>query len=69
MTSLDDVRGLEFYHGPLSRPVIGFMPTTVRRILGEGLDYIAALTGKDFSGSHPVSPDAGLRRDGSPIIS
>jgi Fe-S-cluster containining protein len=57
MTSLDQVHGLEFYQGALSRPVIGFMPTTVYRILSEGLKYIVALTGKDFS----TSPEAGAR--------
>jgi hypothetical protein len=56
MTSLDDVHSLDFYHGTLARPVIGFMPTTVRRILAEGMDYIAALTGQDFSVGHvPIS--------------
>jgi Fe-S-cluster containining protein len=56
MTSLDHVHGLEFYLGALSRPVICFMPTTVYRILNEGLEYVVALTGPDISAVPVAAP-------------
>ncbi len=45
MTTIDEIYDCSFYHQPLSRPVIGFLPTTVYRILTEGLEYVAHLTG------------------------
>ncbi len=45
MTDTDRLYGLSFYHGDLSRPVVSFVPTTVYRILTEGLEYVARLTG------------------------
>jgi hypothetical protein len=45
MTSIDDLYDCSFYQGSLGRPVIGFMPTTVYRILTGGLEYVSELTG------------------------
>lgn len=47
MTDTDRLYGLSFYHGNLRRPVVSFAPTTVYRILTEGLEYVARLTGID----------------------
>ena len=45
MTDIDEIDSRSFYLRDLSRPVIGFLPTTVYRILTEGLEYISELTG------------------------
>jgi len=45
LTDVPEIGGLSFYHGTLARPVIGFLPVMVHRILAGGLDYIAAATG------------------------
>ena len=48
MTEIDDLLyDRSFYHRELTRPVIGFMPTLVYRILTEGLSYVAARAGFD----------------------
>ncbi len=45
MTDTERLYDLAFYHRDLGKPVVSFVPTTVYRILTEGLDYIARLTG------------------------
>lgn len=45
MTTIDEINDFSFYHRSLGKPVMGFMPTTVYRILTEGLNYIADATG------------------------
>ena len=45
MTGVDDLYDISFYHENLRRPIVGFMPTMVYRILTGGLEYIAELTG------------------------
>ncbi len=45
MTDTDRLYDLSFYHGDLRRPVVSFAPTTVYRILTEGLVHVARLTG------------------------
>ena len=45
MTDTDRLYDLSFYHGDLKRPVVSFAPTTVYRILTEGLEHVAMLTG------------------------
>lgn len=56
MTTIDEIDDCSFYQGKLARPVIGFMPTMVYRILTEGLDYITEATGSVFiSGSSEKS--------------
>ena len=45
MTDIDEIYDCSFYHRRLSKPVIGFLPTIVYRILTEGLDYVVELTG------------------------
>ena len=45
MISIDDLYDCSFYYGSLGRPVIGFMQTTVYRILTGGLEYVSELTG------------------------
>ena len=45
MTTIDEIDDCFFYQDSLAKPVIGFMPTMVYRILTEGLDYIVEATG------------------------
>jgi Fe-S-cluster containining protein len=45
MTTIDEIYDRSFYGQTLARPVVGYLPTTVYRILTEGLGYIAHLTG------------------------
>jgi Fe-S-cluster containining protein len=45
MTTIDEINDNSIYQCVLAKPVIGFMPTMVYRILTEGLDYIAESTG------------------------
>jgi Fe-S-cluster containining protein len=45
MTDIDEIYDLSFYFNNLSKPVIGFVPTTVYSILTEGLTYISKITG------------------------
>jgi Fe-S-cluster containining protein len=56
MTNIDEIYDLSFYHRNLAKPVIGFLPTTVYRLLTEGLEYVADRTGLESVLSTPVSP-------------
>jgi hypothetical protein len=45
MTEIDEIGDLSFYYHNLSKPVVGFVPTTVYNILTNGLNYICDVTG------------------------
>lgn len=61
MTSIDEIDDVSFYHDVLPRPVIGFLPTTVYRILNGGMDYVAALTGLPSLRPDTMSGDSAIR--------
>jgi Fe-S-cluster containining protein len=64
MTTLDEIYDRSFYHQALVKPVISFLPTTVFRILTEGLGYVAHLTGvESLVASSPARPDIGTTAD------
>jgi hypothetical protein len=45
MTTIDEMDDLSFYYQNLSRPEIGFVPTTVYSILTGGIGFISKITG------------------------
>jgi hypothetical protein len=46
MTAIDELYETVFYPQNLAKPVVGFMPTMVYRIMTEGDRYIRRLTGQ-----------------------
>jgi Fe-S-cluster containining protein len=72
MTTIDEIYDRLFYHRTLDKPVIGFLPTTVYRLLTEGLEYVAHRTGLGSLLPTPLSPsrpdsDAGRNNLGSGV--
>jgi hypothetical protein len=48
MTDIDELDERKYYPQDLDKPVIGFMPTMVYRILTEGFSYLSEITGRDI---------------------